>query len=196
MCSFHHPAVRRAQRLKGDEALDALGESAESIAFAMADAWERSARGRRCGSGSSARGAGGGEVNEVFLFHGTTESAAEKIKTHDFRTSCPSRRTAPVSPARAKRRKRVDRINLAGSNAGTLYGRGIYLAENATKSDEYTHPGPNGVRHLLLCRVTLGRVFYSNTKDGTRDGPVLHLVFKLRVQGVTGVTAGRCRRCM
>lgn len=72
------------------------------------------------------------------------------------------------------------------------------LGQYAKKAagDEYTHPGPNGVRHLLLCRVTLGRVFYSNTKDGTRDGPVLHLVFKLRVQGVTGVTAGRCRRCM
>ncbi|CAK9045475.1 unnamed protein product [Durusdinium trenchii] len=122
-CSYDVDTVARSS---GDEALDALGESAESIAFAMADDFATPLM---------------GEVNEVFLFHGTTESAAEKIKTHDFR------------------------INLAGSNAGTLYGRGIYLAENATKSDEYTHPGPNGVRHLLLCRVTLGRVFYSNTKE-------------------------------
>ena len=26
------------------------------------------------------------EVNEVFLFHGTSAAAAEKIKTHDFRS--------------------------------------------------------------------------------------------------------------
>eukprot|EP00434_Breviolum_minutum_P002831 symbB.v1.2.002488.t1/scaffold131.1/size310497/8 len=64
-----------------------------------------------------------------------------KIKTHDFR------------------------INLAGCNAGTLYGRGIYFAENGTKSDEYTTPDSSGIRHLLICRVTLGRIFYTDLKD-------------------------------
>jgi len=80
-------------------------------------------------------------VNEVFLYHGTSAAAAEAIKTHDFR------------------------INLAGSNAGTLYGRGIYLAENGTKSDEYTTPMADGVRHLLVCRVVLGKVYYTDTKE-------------------------------
>eukprot|EP00930_Biecheleria_cincta_P072150 TRINITY_DN59599_c0_g1_i1.p1 TRINITY_DN59599_c0_g1~~TRINITY_DN59599_c0_g1_i1.p1 ORF type:complete len:491 (+),score=89.02 TRINITY_DN59599_c0_g1_i1:28-1500(+) len=77
------------------------------------------------------------EINEVFLFHGTGAAAAEAITTNNFR------------------------INLAGSNTGTLYGRGLYLAENATKSDEYAAPLPNGERHLLLCRAVLGRVHYS-----------------------------------
>merc|ERR1719356_2354312 len=80
------------------------------------------------------------EVNEVFLFHGTKEEAAHKITTGNVR------------------------INLAGSNAGTLYGRGVYLAENCTKADEYTRP-VSGVRHMLVCRVVLGRVWYSDTKD-------------------------------
>jgi len=39
------------------------------------------------------------------------------------------------------------------------------LAENGSKSDEYTRPLPNGDRHLLLCRALLGRVFYNDKKD-------------------------------
>ena len=128
---------------------------------------------------------------------------------------------------------------MAGCNAGTLYGRGIYFAENGTKSileknvwrmfacledvflldllffnvgnknmveakhnssrnikfggwgmdvpptffsamaspcsaadrihqtqgDEYTTPDSSGIRHLLICRVTLGRIFYTDLKD-------------------------------
>merc|ERR1712224_1161668 len=80
-------------------------------------------------------------VNEVFLFHGTSADASEAITTNEFR------------------------VNLAGSHAGTLYGRGIYLAENSSKSDEYTRPAKNGARYLLLCRVTLGRIFYVDTVD-------------------------------
>ncbi|OLQ09056.1 TCDD-inducible poly [ADP-ribose] polymerase [Symbiodinium microadriaticum] len=59
------------------------------------------------------------EVNEHWLFHGTTAEAATGIAENDFR------------------------LDLSGSNAGTLYGKGIYLAENATKSDEYGE-GPKG----------------------------------------------------
>jgi hypothetical protein len=81
------------------------------------------------------------DVNEVFLFHGTSRDAADKITTNDFK------------------------ISLSGSNAGTLYGRGIYFAENSTKSDEYTRPEPDGTRYLLVCRATLGRVKYIPDKD-------------------------------
>jgi len=120
---FHRYDVDTLAR--GDPLEDG-GESAESIALALAEDFASPLM---------------AEVNEVFLFHGTSAAAAEKIKTHDFR------------------------VNLAGSNAGTLYGRGIYFSENSTKSDEYASPLSNGVRHLLLCRVTLGRVFYSDVKD-------------------------------
>lgn len=80
-------------------------------------------------------------VNEVFLLHGTTADAAERIGSSAFR------------------------INLAGSNTGTLYGRGLYLSENSTKSDEYTKPLDNGDRHLILCRCVLGRAHYVDGKD-------------------------------
>mmetsp|Transcript_14336 Transcript_14336/g.32601 ORF Transcript_14336/g.32601 Transcript_14336/m.32601 type:complete len:552 (-) Transcript_14336:223-1878(-) len=98
------------------------------------------------------------EVNEHWLFHGTTAAGAQGITQNDFR------------------------LDLSGSNAGTLYGKGVYLAENASKSDEYGE-GPKGpageeaemgfeaprpppgpppplVResYILLCRSVLGRM--------------------------------------
>jgi len=81
------------------------------------------------------------EVNEVYMFHGTSAQAAASIAARDFR------------------------INLAGANAGTLYGRGIYFAENASKSDEYTRPTGDNLRYMLLCRTVLGRAYYSDTKE-------------------------------
>lgn len=80
-------------------------------------------------------------VNEVWLFHGTNPIAAKSIAESNFR------------------------INLAGSHAGTLYGRGIYLAENSSKSDEYADPDEKGIRTMLLCRTTLGRAFYTDSME-------------------------------
>jgi hypothetical protein len=109
------------------------------------------------------------QVNESWLFHGTTGQAAQGIAENDFR------------------------LDLSGSNAGTLYGRGIYLAENASKSDEYGE-GPKGpageqmemgfegprpppgpppplVRKsfILLCRSLLGRVNYNDERMPDAD---------------------------
>eukprot|EP00439_Symbiodinium_sp_Y106_P069516 s464_g11.t5 len=115
------------------------------------------------------------EVNEHWLFHGTTAEAATGIAENDFR------------------------LDLSGSNAGTLYGKGIYLAENATKSDEYGE-GPKGpastgeeaemgyeaprpppgpppplVRtlwarsYILVCRSALGRVNYNDEQRPDPD---------------------------
>merc|ERR1719329_164270 len=115
-------------------------------------------------------------VNEHWLFHGTTRAAAQGIGENDFR------------------------LDLTGSNAGTLYGSGIYLAENATKSDEYgegaqgpaqgpaggeaemgfegerkeqMHPGPPPeiVResYMLLCRSSLGKVYYTDEQKPNPD---------------------------
>jgi len=113
-------------------------------------------------------------VNENWLFHGTTRDAATGIAENDFR------------------------LDLSGSNAGTLYGKGIYLAENATKSDEYGE-GPRGpaskegeeaekgyeapkvpgpppplVREsfILLCRSSLGKVFYTDEQRPNADNLV------------------------
>jgi len=78
------------------------------------------------------------DANEAFLFHGTNDFAAGKITRGDFL------------------------VNLAGSNAGTLYGKGVYLAESVSKSDEYTQENSNGERCILVCRATLGFVNYND----------------------------------
>lgn len=108
-------------------------------------------------------------VNEVWLFHGTTKEASTGIAENDFR------------------------LDFSGSNAGTLYGKGIYLAENASKSDEYGE-GPKGpankemergfeaprpppgpppplVResYILVCRSALGQVNYTDERQPDPD---------------------------
>lgn len=77
-------------------------------------------------------------ANEAWLFHGTIDSAAEKITSGDFL------------------------VNLAGSNAGTLYGKGLYLAESVSKADEYTYENAYEERCMLVCRSALGFVKYND----------------------------------
>jgi len=78
-------------------------------------------------------------ANEAWLFHGTKPIAADSITSHDFR------------------------IDLAGSSKGSLYGRGIYLAENSSKADEYSSADrKTGLFTMLLCRVTLGQLLYND----------------------------------
>ncbi|CAE8673142.1 unnamed protein product [Polarella glacialis] len=76
------------------------------------------------------------DANDAWLFHGTNDEAAGQIIRGDFR------------------------IDKAGSNAGTLFGKGIYLAESCSKSDEYSGEDEEGLRCMLLCRATLGNVYY------------------------------------
>jgi len=79
------------------------------------------------------------EANEFFLFHGTKPEAALSICASDFRT------------------------DLSGSNKGSLYGPGIYLAESSSKADEYAMDDIDGLYKglyaMLLCRTTLGNPF-------------------------------------
>jgi len=89
-------------------------------------------------------------INEFYLFHGTKPSSALAIAEGDFR------------------------LDLAGSNAGTLYGRGLYFSESTGKSDEYATEDSRGFCCMLVCRVTLGRLLYTdeeypNTSDLVRQ---------------------------
>jgi len=77
------------------------------------------------------------DVNEMYLFHGTNPESAHSIARDLFR------------------------IDKAGSCGGAMFGPGIYLAENASKSDEYAKEGSGvylGLCAMLVCRVTAGRV--------------------------------------
>lgn len=90
------------------------------------------------------------EINEMYLFHGTNPDAANSIANGDFDMS------------------RV------GSAVGTMFGPGIYLAENASKSDEYAKEGSGifiGQRALLVCRAVAGKVFTTPEK-GDQSGHV------------------------
>jgi len=69
---------------------------------------------------------------EAFLFHGTSREAALNITRTDFRLSS------------------------AGSHRGTMFGPGIYLAENSSKADEYAEDNKTG-KTMLLCRAALGK---------------------------------------
>mmetsp|Transcript_69399 Transcript_69399/g.137209 ORF Transcript_69399/g.137209 Transcript_69399/m.137209 type:complete len:717 (-) Transcript_69399:122-2272(-) len=85
------------------------------------------------------------DLNEVYLWHGTSVRVALSIAQEDFR------------------------LDTAGRNVGTMYGRGIYLAENSTKADEYAKDDPggfyDGVFAMLLCRVCLGKFFYTTERN-------------------------------
>lgn len=77
------------------------------------------------------------DVNETYLFHGTSPEAAQSIIHSGFR------------------------IDLAGTSAGCAFGKGAYLAEACTKSDEYAKHGEglfSQMYAMLLCRTSLGRV--------------------------------------
>ena len=75
---------------------------------------------------------GSGSANEVLLFHGTEAAAVEKILQ--------------------------DGLDPRVSSAG-LFGHGLYFAENASKSDEYTGRPADGLHLMFLSRVLLGRPY-------------------------------------
>merc|ERR1712224_1165758 len=85
------------------------------------------------------------EVNEVYLWHGTSVRKALSIAAADFR------------------------IDLAGTSTGSMYGSGVYLAESSTKCDEYAKDDPGGyyegIRAIVLCRVAMGKFFYTKERD-------------------------------
>ncbi|CAK9116018.1 unnamed protein product [Durusdinium trenchii] len=66
------------------------------------------------------------------------------------------------------------KLDLAGSGAGTMYGKALYFSESATKADEYAKDEPGGhynnVRALLLCRVCLGRFHYTTDREPAAEG--------------------------
>lgn len=88
------------------------------------------------------------DVNAMYLFHGTNPIAADAIARTDFR------------------------IDLAGSAIGCMFGPGLYLAENASKSDEYAKEGDGvfmGQCALLVCRAVAGKVFTTQDKGNYQD---------------------------
>jgi len=94
-------------------------------------------------------------LNEVYLLHGTSVAGANGITTHGFE------------------------LRRAGSNAGTMFGSGCYLAEASSKSDEYVRDTgvskaagmfggqseDENVYAFLMCRVLCGELFRVTKSD-------------------------------
>lgn len=73
-------------------------------------------------------------VFERWVFHGTTPQGLEGIANSSFD------------------------LNRAGAHRGLLYGDGFYCAECCSKADEYSLEDQNGMRGILLCRASLGKI--------------------------------------
>jgi len=84
-------------------------------------------------------------LNEHYFLHGTSPKGANGISESGFM------------------------INLAGSNAGTMFGKGAYFAEKSSKSDEYASTDKDsiykGIYSLLVCRVCCGKMFRVTRSD-------------------------------
>jgi len=55
-------------------------------------------------------------------------------------------------------------FRIAGSNAGAMFGKGAYFAENASKSDLYSRPDGDGLRHMILAKVLVGKTFVAKSE--------------------------------
>merc|ERR1712061_273101 len=83
------------------------------------------------------------EANEVWLVHGTSHAAAEGITSEDF--------------------------DMTRSSPSGLFGAGLYFAESSSKADEYvTGKGNPEEFPVLICRVTLGHVYYCDKRNPDR----------------------------
>jgi hypothetical protein len=83
-----------------------------------------------------------GVVNERNLFHGTSEEGALGIWKNSF----------------------DNRYAKDGA-----WGYGTYFADDPNKSHSYAPPNKDGIRHMLICRVLLGK---ENIMNGTKNGLV------------------------
>jgi len=69
---------------------------------------------------------------------------------------------------------------MAGTNAGTLYGKGVYFAEASSKSDEYAEEDKEGIFKglyaMLVCRVVCGNMRYTDEAIPDREALVDSIV--------------------
>ncbi|BFY99969.1 hypothetical protein BsWGS_03009 [Bradybaena similaris] len=87
------------------------------------------------------------DLNEIYLFHGTSEDAAYNIINEGFDTDT--------------------------TDPNSMFGSGLYFAEEVTKADQYTDDRRDRYPHgteltLLLCRVLMGNAYFCNKYDAKK----------------------------
>jgi hypothetical protein len=101
-------------------------------------------------------------INEFLLMHGTSPQGIIGISNDGFRRS------------------------LTGTNAGSMFTAGCYLAESCTKADEYAKTDDTfyeGLCGLLLCRTACGKYFRVQKPD---DATITALVAAEEIDSVLG----------
>jgi len=106
------------------------------------------------------------QCNEWYVFHGTSPEVAKLICATDFK------------------------VQTAGSNTGTLYGRGLYFAESITKADEYAQADNHGHFAVLVCRVLGGRILYTDEVN-----PDSEMLAEACIKGPYDCVLGDRERC-
>ncbi|CAE7936819.1 Parp14, partial [Symbiodinium sp. KB8] len=93
----------------------------------------------------------GNPSNEAYLLHGSNPTSALSILRTSFK------------------------MGLAGRNAGSMFGPGVYLAESSVKADEYAQDDTNGsyagLYAVLFCRAVVGRAL--QVTDPADYGPLV-----------------------
>jgi len=93
----------------------------------------------------------GNPSNEAYLLHGSNPTSALSILRTSFK------------------------MDLAGRNAGSMFGPGIYLAESSVKADEYSQDDTDGsytgLFAVLFCRAVVGRAL--QVTDPADYGPLV-----------------------
>jgi len=79
-------------------------------------------------------------VGELALFHGCSAQSMPNILKQGFD------------------------FRIAGSNTGTMFGKGAYFAENASKSDLYSKPDGSGIRYMILAKVLVGKTYVAKQR--------------------------------
>eukprot|EP00929_Paragymnodinium_shiwhaense_P094226 TRINITY_DN54674_c0_g1_i1.p1 TRINITY_DN54674_c0_g1~~TRINITY_DN54674_c0_g1_i1.p1 ORF type:complete len:323 (+),score=23.75 TRINITY_DN54674_c0_g1_i1:179-1147(+) len=101
-------------------------------------------------------------VNELYLMHGTSPSAAMRIVRAGFD------------------------LSRAGSAAGTMFGPGAYFAECSSKADEYAVEDEfSGMCALIVCRVACGQLKRA-CRRLSKDFDPSHPEFRDDYDGVLG----------
>jgi serine/threonine protein kinase len=135
---FDRFRVTSVQRVENSQAWSAYASRRRALADALArEGYILPEQARRLSTSSFFYPMEGGTLEtaagEVFLFHGTRSPASIASSGFDVRYA------------------------YAGAGTGAMFGRGVYFAESASKSDQYVWPSHGGKLTMVLARVCLGR---------------------------------------
>jgi len=107
----------------------------------------------------------GTEVNEKLLWHGTGTECNLYSAQYKF---CISKNCGTCNISQNNFYVTRAQSNISWGR----FGNGIYFSPCSSKSHDYNaHSEKNGVRNLLLCRVTLGKTFVSQYNMDYLQGP-------------------------